>query len=291
MSLVEFSNLKKSFREARQITRQHAKSFYFASLALPKNKKKAAYSVYAFCRYVDDSMDKAIISKNKTEISYHLIPMLNRLYEGDFSDNLTWAEAFHTTVKVYKIPKNYFEDLIEGVKLDVQPSVQIQTWGELKNYCYYVASVVGLIMSYIFGIKDQKAQEPAIALGMAMQLTNILRDVKEDYQNQRVYLPAEELLAYQIDLKAGFKHPNWKKYANFFCHRAKQYYQVGEKGIHLLARDGSQFTVWLMRWIYAEILNEIENHNYDVSHRHHVNFFKKLKLVFKTYKSYKESSL
>ena len=290
MPIANEFQLKESFRAAKQITRQHAKSFYFASIALPKFKKEAAYAVYAFCRYVDDSIDQLTYLKNKTEVAHVLRQKLEQLYSENLPHDLSWAKAFNHTVFFFKIPKNYFEDLIYGVELDGKNSVQIQTWSELKNYCYYVASVVGLIMSHIFGIQESKAQEQAIALGVAMQLTNILRDVKEDYQIQRIYLPAEELAVYQVDLKQGFDNLAWKKYAAFFIKRARDYYQESEKGIVSLAPDGSQFTVWLMRWIYAAILDEIEIHHYDVSFRHYVNFLKKLKLVFRAYKSYKKTS-
>lgn len=289
MPIVKKFRLQKSFRAAQTITRQYAKSFYFASITLPRFKKKAAYAVYAFCRFVDDSIDQASYSENKAEISRVLRQKLEQLYSDNLPHDLMWAEAFNHTVHLFNIPKNYFEDLIYGVELDAKGSVHIQTWSELKNYCYYVASVVGLIMSQIFGLQDTKAKEQAIALGIAMQLTNILRDVKEDYQMHRIYLPADELIMYQVDLQQGFNVLAWKKYAAFFTKRARQYYDESERGIGFLAADGSQLTVWLMRWIYAAILDEIEKNHYDVAFRHRVNFLKKLKLVFKAYRSYKRS--
>lgn len=279
-----------SFCAARQITREHAKSFYFASFALPKAKKNAAYAVYAFCRYVDDSIDRALSFEDQLEAGKKLRQALDQFYSPNVPDQFTWAGAFYATIRTYQIPKGHFENLIKGVEMDAQPSIQIKTWEDLEDYCYYVASVVGLIMSHIFEMKDSSAQEQAIALGIAMQLTNILRDVSEDYQNKRVYLPAEELAAYQVDLDKGFTNENWKKYAVFFAQRAQKYYKASEKGIASLADDGSRFTVWIMRSVYAAILDVIARHDYDVSIRRHVALFKKLRLVLKAYRLYKKSS-
>ncbi|MBX7157866.1 MAG: phytoene/squalene synthase family protein [Verrucomicrobiae bacterium] len=290
MPTAKSSHLQQSFQAAREMTRQHARSFYFASFALPKKKKDAAYAVYAFCRYVDDRMDCSTSFEDQLEVAQNLRKILNQFYSKNVPEQFDWADAFYSTIRTYRIPKGHFENLIKGVEMDAQPSIQIKTWLDLEDYCYYVASVVGLIMSHIFEIKDPNAKEHAISLGIAMQLTNILRDVKEDYENHRVYLPAEELESYQVDLTNGFTQENWKKYAIFFAQRAQEYYLTSEKGISSLADDGSQFTVWIMRYVYAAILDEIAKHDYDVSVRHHVSLFKKLRLVLKAYWLYKKGS-
>ncbi|MEZ5405435.1 MAG: phytoene/squalene synthase family protein [Verrucomicrobiia bacterium] len=290
MPTAKSSRLQQSFRAARQITREHAKSFYFASFALPRKKKEAAYAVYAFCRYIDESIDRAPSFEDQLEVGQSLRKMLDQFYSQNAPDQFGWAEAFYSTIRTYQIPKGHFENLIKGVEMDARPTIQIKTWSDLEDYCYYVASVVGLIMSHIFEMKDPSAREQAISLGIAMQLTNILRDVKEDYENHRVYLPAEELESYQVDLKNGFTQENWKKYAIFFAQRAQEYYIASEKGISSLADDGSQFTVWIMRCVYAGILDEAAKYHYDVSVRHHVSLFKKLRLVLTAYRLYKKSS-
>jgi phytoene synthase len=278
---------EESFAYCRALTRAHAKSFYFSSFALPRRKKDAAYAVYAFCRFADDLLDEDLLKteQGKAEARSKLRELLQARY-GRADLGLPFTEAFRRTVSEYGIPAKLFEELIEGVCMDSGP-VRIRNFDELHLYCYRVASVVGLMMSRIFGLKDERGAEQAIEMGMAMQLTNILRDVKEDFEKGRIYLPMDELKRFELgegDLAAGRADERWKQFMKFQVERARAYYRRGEAGIPLLEPDGSRMTVALMSAVYAGILDEIERAGYDVFRgRLHVSFARKLFLAAKAW--------
>lgn len=306
--------LAASFRAARDITRHHAKSFYFSSFPLPPDRRRAAYAVYAFCRHADDAVDRAADGARLDEAVAGLRDLVSRLFgDGDIG-GLSWADAFRHTVREYGIPRSLCDDLIHGVALDTRAPVRIRDWAELREYCYYVASVVGLMMARVFGIRDASAEPRAIDLGIAMQLTNILRDVAEDAARDRVYLPAEELAAFGIGQESlvvaagvggpthhspalaatGAGHPlfqsdPWREYAGFFAARARDHYLAAEAGIPFLAPGAPQFAVWCMREIYAAILDEIEAADFDVSVRRHVTTAKKLALAAGAFRHWRQS--
>jgi phytoene synthase len=277
-------SLRESFEHCRRATRHHARSFYFASHALPHPKRQAAYAVYAFCRHADDLLDERDVSQPSGQVAYEqeLRALLNRLYDGS-ETSLPFGPAFHEIIRQFNIPIQPFEDLVHGVCLDQQP-IQIRDWSELRNYCYHVASVVGLVMCPILGLQNPAAEAQAIELGIAMQLTNILRDIREDLERGRTYLPADELALFQVtpaDLAQGNVTPQFVEFMKFQIERARDFYRRSEAGIPALAADGSQLTVWLMRTIYAGILDEIEQARYDVfSKRAAVSTLRKLRLAW-----------
>lgn len=276
-------SLHSSFEACRRITRRYAKSFYFSSFFLPIHKREAAYAIYAFCRHADDLLD---VDKN---LSYaqqrqHLQQTLNRLYQGGPFEGLKFGKAFYHAIMNYSIPRIYFEELIEGVCSD-HGRIRFQDFDELSSYCYRVASVVGLMMTRILELHNPVGEKHAIELGIAMQLTNILRDIGEDYQRDRIYLPANEMSQFGLtedDIRQKRICPSFIKFMKFQIHRARDYYKKSEAGIRLLANDGSQFTVWTMRWVYAGILDEIENADYNVYRKRvHVSLPKKLRLAWR----------
>ena len=171
-----------NYEECRLYTRHYAKSFYFSSFLLPKEKRYAAYAVYSFCRYADNIVDMANKSTHD-EVERKINSLLENLddiySDKDFTNGN--FSAFKDTVGKFNIPKFYFTELIEGVSMDIKTK-RYTTFTELENYCYKVASVVGLIMSEIFGYSNSSALTHAIDLGKAMQLTNILRDIYDDYK-------------------------------------------------------------------------------------------------------------
>ena len=171
-----------NYEECRLYTRHYAKSFYFSSFLLPKEKRYAAYAVYSFCRYADNIVDMANKSTHD-EVERKINSLLENLddiySDKDFTNGN--FSAFADTVGKFNIPKFYFTELIEGVSMDIKTK-RYETFAELENYCYKVASVVGLIMSEIFGYSNSSALTHAIDLGKAMQLTNILRDIYDDYR-------------------------------------------------------------------------------------------------------------
>lgn len=280
-----------SFDQCRNLTRHHAKSFYFSSIALPEKKKRAAYAVYAFCRYADDHIDKASDEGRDLEkAAEELHQVLEDLYAG--RGDFVWARAFYLTVHLYDIPREYFFDLLKGVLSD-RGAVQILSWEELHDYCYHVASVVGLMMSKIFELSDPEAREQAIEMGVAMQLTNILRDIKEDYHNDRIYLPRIELeqFAYSRDqMEQAVVNDEFIRLMKFQIARARGFYQKASPGILKLADDGSQLTVWIMATVYAGILDEIERVGYNIYQgRVHTSRLRKLFLLVKAWCLYRKS--
>ncbi len=255
--------LAAAYAEARRITRHHAKSFYFASFRLPREKRDAAYAIYAFCRLVDDRIDEA--PPNETPTPKELQSLYQAMMRGECPE-VAFAPAFAETNRVYAIPDVLYEELIHGCCLDREPAA-IANFAELEMYCYYVASVVGLIMSRVFGLERREERREAIYMGIAMQLTNILRDVQEDWTRGRVYLAADELAQFGLDREAiaeGTLTPEWRQFMRFQIERTRQYYAAGAKGLPALANDGSRQTAELMAIIYSHILNAIEANDYDV---------------------------
>ena len=260
--------LEASHAYCHRQTRRNARSFYFASAALPREKKRAAYAVYAFCRYADDLVDRATAESGIEAALARVGLDFDRMTAGEL-DEPPFAPAFAWAVDRFALEKQPFFDLLKGVSMDLG-EVRIADWPELRDYCYHVASVVGLMMASIFELRDERGREHAIELGLAMQLTNILRDVGEDYRMSRIYLPADEMAAHGVtpdDLGAPAVNERLKTLLKVQAERARDYYRRAETGIPLLADDGSQYTVWLMRHVYAGILDEIERMNYQVLHR------------------------
>lgn len=266
------NDLEKAYKYCESVTKAHAKSFYFAAKFLPKHKQKAVFPIYAFCRHVDDEIDeigdggesKAIETVEKWR------QKLEEVFEGkgqrtkDERQDLVFL-AWQDLLKTYKIPKNLPLELIRGVLMDTQVK-RYETFDELYVYCYRVASTVGLMSSEILGYSDKKALEYAEAMGIAMQLTNILRDVKEDAAMGRIYLPQEDLRRFDVSEEQVFANEvneNFVEMMKVQIERARDFYRKGEKGIPLLEKD-SRFTVLLASRIYSRILDEIEKQNYNV---------------------------
>ncbi len=182
-----------------------------------------------------------------------------------FSSSENVFLAWQDLLKTYKIPQNLPLELIEGVLMDTKIK-RYETFDELYIYCYRVASTVGLMSSEILGYSDKKTLEYAEAMGIGMQLTNILRDVKEDALMNRIYLPQEDLKKFGVSEQQIFDNyfdENFERLMKFQIERARSFYRKGEKGIPLLEKD-SRFTVLLAARIYGKILNEIEKQNYNV---------------------------
>ena len=252
------------FADARAITKQHAKTFYFASHFLPAEKRPAAYAVYALCRISDDTVDtgsSATVSKNLSRIQ----ESLNAVYEGaTLTDEL--LKAFKQTVTVYAIPRLYFDELLDGMHMDITKH-SYDNFDELYRYCYKVAGVVGLIMLKIFGANSPAAETHAVQLGVAMQLTNILRDIREDLERGRVYLPQDELKKFGIRsdrLARNVVDAAFKSFMQFQISRARDYYRQSAAGISMISDRRSRFVVCAMKDLYAGILSAIEKIEYDV---------------------------
>lgn len=291
--MMSVSCLESAYRYCEEVTKKHAKSFYFAAKFLPKQKQPAVFAIYAFCRHVDDEIDEG---GDRTESAAAMAvddwrQRLDAVYGSTGSQTgpesiedprekaladvfLAWSDM----LAEYPVPKKVPLDLIRGVLMDTYKK-RYSDFDELYLYCYHVASTVGLMSSEVLGYSDPAALEYAEKLGVAMQLTNILRDVREDAEMGRIYLPAEELGAFGVSEKQifdGIADGNFRKLMRFQVDRARSLYGEGEKGIGYLSPD-SRFTVLLASRIYARILNEIEALDYDVfSKRAHTTKTQKL---------------
>ena len=289
------SELEKAYEYCEKITKTHAKSFYFAAKFLPKYKRRPIYALYALCRKVDDEVDE--IGENNEAEAIKAVERwqrkLKEIYEQKSevrsqkseTENLVFT-AWRDLLQTHKIPKKLPLELMQGVLMDTQIK-RYETFDELYVYCYRVASTVGLMSSEIFGYTEPKTLEYAEALGIAMQLTNILRDVKEDAAMGRIYLPQEDLRKFGVlekQLLANEMNENFVEMMKFQMSRARDYYCKSEKGIPLLEKD-TRFTVLLASRIYSKILDEIERQNYDVfTRRAHTTFSQKLRMIPKIWR-------
>ena len=274
------AGLSGSFRFCRESTRTHAKTFYFASRFLPRRKRREAYAVYAYCRYVDDRIDEAE-RESAIPDEAALREENRRLLSGGHP--APFAGAFAWVCRERGIPVRLLDDLAAGCCRDRQ-RVRIATHAELLEYCYLVASVVGLMMCRIFGVSDARAYPRAVEMGLAMQLTNILRDVAEDFGKDRIYLPAGELEARGLDvgrLLGEGPTPQWRDYLATLTAEARAWYESAARGLPLLADRKASRTAGIMGRVYAGILDEIETAGYDVRRRHYVPLRRKVVLAFR----------
>ena len=280
---------QKDFAQCRDYTRHYAKTFYFASHVLPREKRMAAYALYAFCRYADEIADSAEAIADPQSAVRELGLLRDRL-AGTYSladMRVPKLRAFQATVRRYEIPQAYFLDLIRGVEMDLMKR-RYRNFAELDEYCYCVASTVGLMMTKVFGaVHENAALEHAIELGKAMQLTNILRDIGEDYHRGRLYLPAEEMKQFGVreeDLTTGAVTAEFVELMKFQIRRARVLYKRADAGVPQLINDGSRFCVMLMGRTYAEILSAIEVNGYDtLSRRAYVPLSRKVRIGMKSY--------
>jgi phytoene synthase len=256
------ASLEKAYDLCGQVAAHHSKSFYIASGLLPEEKRTAARALYAFCRIVDDIVDEGSVVGREAELNYWrgIVQGLLHPRPGDLV-----AQAWADTRSRYHIPSRYALQLIDGVSRDLYQT-RYQTFDDLATYCYGVASTVGLMSMYIIGFKSNDTLPYAIKLGVALQLTNILRDVGEDFRNGRIYLPQDELKAYSIreaDLARGSVDEKWRKFMKFQIARTRALYAEAEKGIEYLERDG-RLAIGASSGFYQGILDVIEANDYDV---------------------------
>jgi len=256
------ASLSRAYAKAEKITRAHSKSFHVASGLLPEEKRMAARALYAFCRTVDDIVDEVESDADRDSALDYWRTMVEN---ASFAEDDLVAAAWADTLTRYHIPRHYALQLIDGVARDLVQT-RYQTFEDLATYCYSVASTVGLMSMYIVGFKNNSAVPYAIKLGVALQMTNILRDVGEDYRNGRLYLPREELTFYGIreqDLAEGRVTDNWRQFMKFQIERTRGLYAESWAGVKLLEREG-QLAIGAASIFYQGILDEIEKNDYDV---------------------------
>lgn len=259
---------RSSYAYCERISRARAKNFYYAFLLLPKAKREAMCAVYAFMRYCDDLSDDLNDGSGKAAAAIdHWAASLKRALAGDLPSGEVWP-AFTDTVSRYQIPHEYFFDMIRGVRSDLEPR-RIVRFEDLYEYCYRVASVVGLTVIHILGFQGAAALELAEKCGIAFQLTNILRDVREDAENGRVYLPEEDLERFGVpleDLRKAVPSDAFRALMEFEAARAWRYYRESFPIIALTARSG-RASMSALIGIYSHLLEAIELARFDVLSR------------------------
>jgi phytoene synthase len=243
-------------------------------------------AIYAFMRHCDDLSDSPATSE-KASIQQSVAEWrveLNRALSGDVETNPIWP-AFYDTVERYSIPHRFFYEMIDGILSDLEPR-QVQTFEELYRYCYQVASVVGLTIIHIFGFESVKALLLAEKCGVAFQLTNILRDVRDDAQAGRVYLPREDLEMFSVpfdQLRSGKEDDAFRDLMGFEAARARSLYRESAPLSDLIA-GRSRRSLWALREIYLQLLSRIEKSNYSVlSRRLNVPTRTKVALLFRAF--------
>jgi phytoene synthase len=250
-------------------------SFYYSFLVLPAEKRRALVAVWDFCRAVDDAVDEvmpdservaelpdAVRAKAAESVAFWRAE-LTAVYEGQPAT--TQGIALQPFVHRFNLPRLQFEALIDGVEMDLS-SHRYQDFDTLLQYCHRVASSVGLICVEIFGYRNRMARDYAVSLGVALQLTNIIRDVAVDLRKGRVYLPVDDLHWFQVteaDLRAGVVTPRIRQLLRYQCRRARDYYR--EAAERLPQADArSLVAAQIMGAIYFAILRRIERARYDV---------------------------
>ena len=244
--------IKESYAYCRQVSRTRAKNFYYSFVLLSGEQRDAMCAIYAFMRYCDDLSDEpgtatlAVMRQWRADLVAAL--------DGRFTGHPVWP-AFHDTVVRYRIPHRYFHEMIDGVSSDLEPH-RMESFEELYHYCYQVASVVGLTIVHIFGFEDQRALILAEKCGVAFQLTNIIRDVKEDRELGRVYLPGIEKLEGEA----------FRQQLREYAARARAYYTESMPLVEMVHRE-SQASLWALVQIYYRLLGKIEKSDFDVMTR------------------------
>ncbi len=265
------------------LVKQSRSSFYYSFFALPKAKREAVYAVYALSRSVDDIADEPGDITEKAERLKAWREELDRCYAGEPTQPITIQ--LQACLRRYPIPQRYFEELIAGVEMDLTID-RYPTFADLYRYCYRVASVIGLICIEIFGYTNEMTKEYAINLGLALQLTNILRDLKTDGQRGRIYLPQEDLqrFGYREEDLLGCRYtPEFFPLARFAADRARDYFRRAAERLPPEDRK-NLVAAEIMGRIYRETLEVIAQHGYRVfDNRIALSSARKLQLALTTW--------
>jgi len=274
------SSVDESYRICREIARKEAKNFYYAFVALPRHKRDAICAVYAFMRHADDLSDDESLSIDQRKANLNAwLDAWHFASSGASTPDPVFI-ALADAQQRFQISSELLDHLVEGTAMDLHRATQpgqydtYATFDDLYRYCYLVASVVGLVCIRIFGYTDPRAEKLAEETGVAFQLTNILRDVREDLQRGRIYLPLEDLERYSIPIptlaavaaKPRSPAPNERLLLQAEAERAEHYYKSGQALLPLIAPD-SRPALWVLIAIYRSLLRHIQQHNYEVFSR------------------------
>jgi 15-cis-phytoene synthase len=247
-------------------TKESGSNFYYSFLFLPRARREAMYTIYAFCKMVDSAVDDPPSGSNPLQEIAQWREEVAAAYQGRPSQPVTISLAAH--LRQFDIPQSLLQELITGVEMDLTIN-RFADFSELYRYCYRVASVVGLICLKIFQTQSPAAEDYAVNLGLAFQLTNILRDLQVDAQQNRIYLPLEDLRRFgyrEEDLLHQRSSAALVELVKFECGRARDYYQKSQEILESLPRSDQKALVVaeIMRGVYRRILQQIEDRNYQV---------------------------
>jgi phytoene synthase len=287
--------LSHAYAVCRGISRRAAKNFYYGFMVLPAEKRNALSAVYAFMRHADDISDEPGVDPLlKRQKLNEWLEAAKTVFTGKPTDDPVLM-ALGDAQKKFKIPPELFEKLVYGTSLDLDipaasadsPAILCSTFADLKQYCYYVASVVGLVCIRIFGYEDSKAEFLAEDCGLAFQLTNIIRDVKEDASMGRIYIPEEDLARTNLTAanfsSALLQDPaqalQLRPALEYEAERARKYYESAKWLMELIEED-SRAALWVLVEIYSRLLKKITDRNYDVlTERVRLTLWEKLKVL------------
>jgi phytoene synthase len=285
-------SVDESYQLCRHLTQKYAKTFYLGTLLMSAVKRRAIWAIYAWCRRTDELVDGPAAAITTPETLDLWEQRLESIFAGRPVEN--FDVALVDALQQFPIDIQPFRDMIAGQRMDLYRS-RYETFEELYLYCYRVAGTVGLMSTAVMGVDTSKNTAPwhqkqqpyipteeAIALGIANQLTNILRDVGEDAQRGRIYIPLEDLTRFNYteqDFFKGVVDDRWQALMRFQIDRARQFYTQAERGITCLATD-ARWPVWAASMLYGQILDVIERNNYDVfSQRAYVPQWKKIRTL------------
>jgi phytoene synthase len=287
--------LSHAYAVCRGISRRAAKNFYYGFMVLPSEKRNALSAVYAFMRHADDISDEPGVDPQlKRQKLGEWLDAAKAVFTGKATDDPVLM-ALGDAQKKFKIPPELFEKLVYGTSLDLDippasadaPAILCETFEDLKQYCYYVASVVGLVCIRIFGYQDTKAEFLAEDCGLAFQLTNIIRDIKEDASMGRIYIPAEDLVRSNLTaanfstsvLQDPTQVQQLRPALEYEAERARKYYESAKWLMELIDED-SRAALWVLVEIYSRLLQKITDRNYDVlTERVRLTLWEKLKVL------------
>ncbi len=281
-------SLEESYERCRQITADYAKTFYLGTLLMPEAKRRAIWAIYVWCRRTDELVDGPQAATTTNETLDHWEAILEAVFSGHPVDDTDVALV--DTLQQFPLDLQPFRDMIAGQRMDLRRN-RYQTFDDLYLYCYRVAGTVGLMSAAVMGVDDSintapwhgwqesNPQQEAIALGIANQLTNILRDVGEDARRGRIYLPLDDLALFDYteqDLLNGVVDDRWRELMKFQIQRARKFFAEAERGVSALSPD-ARWPVWTALMLYRQILDVIERNQYDVfSRRAYVSTPRKL---------------
>lgn len=287
--------LSHAYAVCRGIARRAAKNFYYGFMVLPSDKRNALSAVYAFMRHADDISDEPGVDPQlKRQKLQEWLDAAKAVFTGTATDDPVLM-ALGDAQKKFKIAPELFGKLVYGTSLDLDippasaesPAILCNTFEDLKQYCYYVASVVGLVCIRIFGYQDAKAEFLAEDCGLAFQLTNIIRDIKEDASMGRIYIPAEDMARSNLTA-ANFALSSLQNVAQvqqlrpvleYEAERARKFYESAKWLMELIDED-SRAALWVLVEIYSRLLQKITDRSYDVlTERVRLTLWEKLKVL------------